>query len=58
MKAEDILYQPIKAVNLGLDLLGEGLNQQETDTVVISWRPPRQVKLSPRVAEILSKIED
>ena len=57
MNANDILHQPLRAVNIGLSLLEQALNQQDVDTVNIAWRPPRQVNLSPRILEILSKME-
>ena len=57
MKAENLLNEPIRAVNIGLQLLYDALRQQEADTVSIAWRPPRQVKLSPRILEILKKME-
>ncbi len=58
MKAEKLLHEPIRAVNIGLTLLGDALLQQETDAVSIAWRPPRKVSLSPRIAEILRKMDD
>ena len=33
-----ILNTPIKAVNIGLSLLGDALKQQEIETVQIDWR--------------------
>jgi len=53
----NILNTPIKAVNIGLTLLGDALRQQQTETVQIDWRPPKEVNLSPRILEILSKLE-
>ena len=52
-----ILNTPIKAVNIGLSLLGDALKQQEIETVQIDWRPPKDVNLDPRIQEILSKLE-
>jgi hypothetical protein len=52
-----ILNTPIKAVNIGLSLLGDALKQQEIETVQIDWRPPKDVNLAPRIQEILSKLE-
>ena len=52
-----ILNTPIKAVNIGLSLLGDALKQQEIETVQIDWRPPKDVNLTPRIQEILSKLE-
>ena len=57
MKANAILHEPLRVVNIGLTLLEDALKQQDVDTVNISWRPPRQVTLSPRILEILSKME-
>ena len=47
-----ILNTPIKAVNIGLSLLGDALKQQEIETVQIE-----DVNLAPRIQEILSKLE-
>ena len=58
MKAEDLLREPVRTVNIGLTLLYDALTQQETDTVSIAWKPPRQVKLPPRILEILQKLEE
>ena len=57
MKAKAILHEPLRVVNIGLTLLEDALKQQDVDTVNISWRPPRQINLSPRILEILSKME-
>ena len=43
--------------SFGLTLLGDALRQQQTETVQIDWRPPKEVNLSPRILEILSKLE-
>ncbi len=58
MKAEELLHGPVRAVNIGLTLLHDALIQQEADTVSIAWKPPRQVRLSPRILEILQKLEE
>ena len=52
-----ILNTTIKAVNIGLSLLGDALKQQEIETVQIDWRPPKDVNLTPRIQEILGKLE-
>lgn len=53
----NILNTPIKAVNVGLTLFGDALKQQAIETVQVDWRPPEDVVLSPRIREILSKLE-
>lgn len=53
-----LLDGPILAVNIGLELLGQALREQQVDTAVINWRPPRQISLSPRIMEILSQIDE
>ncbi len=58
--AEDtgrIFVSPVKAVNIGAEMLGEALRQQEVDTVMLDWRPPKQVVLPDRIREILDKLE-
>lgn len=58
-KSENSIFvSPIRAVNIGAKLLGEALKQQDTDTVLLDWRPPKQVVLSPRIKEILDKIDE
>ncbi len=52
-----IFNSPIKAVNIGAGLLGDALKQQKVDTVMLDWRPPKQVVLPDRIKEILSKLE-
>ena len=56
-KRDRIFTSPIKAVNIGAGLLGEALKQQKVDTIMLDWRPPKQVILSDRIREILSKLE-
>ena len=58
MMENALMNHPIKAVNIGLELLCKGLRDQEVDTVSIAWRPPKEVHLSPRIREILNKIDD
>lgn len=57
MKENSIFNSPVHAVNIGARLLGEALEQQETDVVILNWRPPVEVHLSPRILEILEKME-
>ena len=52
-----IFDSPVKAVNIGASLLGEALREQEVDTVMLDWRPPKQVILPDRIREILEKLE-
>ena len=60
MKSETntVFSGPIRAVNIGARLLGEALKQQDADTVMLDWRPPKEVHLSPRIREILGKLND
>ena len=44
--------------NESTDLLCDALLQQDTDAVSIAWRPPKKVDFSPRVAQILRKMDD
>lgn len=57
MRKDSIFTAPVKAVNIGVKLLGDALKEQKVDTVTIDWRPPKEVHLPPRIAEILSKLE-
>lgn len=57
MKENSIFTSPVHAVNIGARLLGEALEQQETDVIILNWRPPVEVHLSDRIKEILDKME-
>lgn len=50
-------YLPVHAVNIGARLLGEALEQQKIDVVILNWKPPIEVHLSQRIQEILDKME-
>ena len=56
-KKDRIFSSPIKAVNIGAGLLGDALKQQKVDTIMLDWRPPKQVILPERIREILEKLE-
>ncbi len=57
MCENSIFTAPVKAVNIGAKLLGEALKQQDVETIQLDWRPPKEVHLSPRIMEILRKLE-
>ena len=57
MKDNSILTSPVHAVNIGARLLGEALEQQKIDVVILNWKPPIEVHLSQRIQEILDKME-
>ena len=57
MKKTGIFFDPIRAVNIGERLLGEALESQKADVVMIDWHPPKEVKLSPEILKILEKME-
>lgn len=57
MRENSIFTAPVKAVNIGAKLLGEALKQQDVETIQLDWRPPKEVHLSPRIMEILRKLE-
>ena len=57
MKKTGIIFDPIRAVNIGARLLGEALESQKADVVMIDWHPPKEVKLSPEILKILEKME-
>ena len=57
MKEPGIFDSPIRAVNIGARLLGEALEQQKADVVMIDWRPPKVVELNPEILKILEKME-
>ena len=57
MKETSIFNTTIRAVNIGARLLGEALQQQKTDVVMLNWHPPKEVKLSPEILKIQKKME-
>ncbi len=57
MKDNSIFTSPVHAVNVGARLLGEALEQQKIDVVILNWKPPIEVHLSQRIQEILDKME-
>lgn len=57
MIENSIFTSPIHAVNIGVELLGDALKQQEVDSLQLRWHPPKEVHLSARILEILSKME-
>ncbi len=40
MPIQDIFGQPLKAVNVGLDIFAESLKAQGVETLAVDWRPP------------------
>ena len=57
MGDNSIFNRPVKAVNIGAELLGEALKAQGIDVIQLGWKPPKAVCLNPRILEILSKME-
>ncbi len=58
MRENNIFNSPIKAVNIGAALLGEALQEQGIDVIMMDWRPPKVVNLPDRVREILRVLEE
>ncbi len=58
MRENSIFNSPIKAVNIGAQLLGDALKAQETDTVMINWRPPRKTQINTGMKAFLDRIAD
>ena len=58
MRENNIFNTPVKAVNIGAALLGEALQEQGIDVVMLDWRPPKEVDLPQRVRDILRALEE
>lgn len=57
MGTHAIFSEPIHAVNIGVQLLGEALSRQEVDVIELDWHPPKKVHLSKEILSILEKME-
>lgn len=56
MSLETILGQPLRVINLGLDLFALELHAASVPVVHIDWRPPAGG--DPRLAELLARLDD
>ena len=53
-KANDLLKQPIKVINVGLEGFAHDLTSQDVPVVHVQWSPPAGG--NPKLADLLSKL--
>jgi hypothetical protein len=55
MSADDLLGQPLRVINLGLEVFAEELAAAGVEVVHVDWRPPAG---GARVAALLAELAD
>lgn len=55
MSLERLLGQPLRAINLGLEVFALELEAEGITVVHVDWRPPAG---DPRMAELLARLEE
>ena len=53
---KDLRREPLRVVNLGLEIFADELERQNVAVTHVDWRPPAGGK--PRLLEILEKLEE
>ena len=54
VEINDLLEEPVKVINIGLEGFAEELKQQGVETVQVDWTPPAGG--DPKLADLLSKL--
>ncbi len=54
LEINDLLEEPLKVINIGLESFAEELKQQGVETVQVDWTPPAGG--DPKLADLLSKL--
>ena len=54
VEINDLLEEPLKVINIGLEGCAEELKQQGVETVQVDWTPPAGG--DPKLAALLSKL--
>ena len=54
LEINDLLEEPLKVLNIGLEGFAEELKQQGVETVQVDWTPPAGG--DPKLADLLSKL--
>ncbi len=54
LEINDLLEEPLKVINIGLEGFAEELKQQGVETVQVDWTPPAGG--DPKLADLLSKL--
>ena len=55
MSEDDLLGQPLRVINLGLEVFAEELEAEGVTVVHVDWRPPAG---DARVAALLARLGD
>ena len=55
MSADDLLNQPLRVINLGLELFAQELDAAGVEVVHVDWRPPAG---GAKVAALLAELAD
>jgi hypothetical protein len=55
MRVDDLLGQPLRVINLGLELFAQELEAEGVTVVHVDWRPPAG---DARVAALLTRLAD
>ena len=54
VEINDLLEEPLKVINIGLEGFAEELKRQGVETVQVDWTPPAGG--DPKLADLLSKL--
>ena len=54
LEINDLLEEPVKVINIGLEGFADELKQQGLETVQVDWTPPAGG--DPKLADLLSKL--
>lgn len=54
VEINDLLEEPLRVINIGLEGFAEELKQQGVETVQVDWTPPAGG--DPKLADLLSKL--
>ncbi len=52
----DLFEQPVKVINLGLEVFAENLRAEGIDVIQVDWRPPAGG--DPHLARLLAALDD
>ena len=55
MSAASLLGQPLRIVNVGLELFARELEEDGVTVVHVDWRPPA---VAPGIAALLARLDD
>ncbi|MEK6672908.1 MAG: fdrA domain protein [Nitrospirota bacterium] len=55
VKEAELIHQPMKVINIGIDSFIESLKEQGVEVIHVDWRPPAGG--DSRLIDILDKLE-